>query len=73
MQIIEDPIAVPITKLEQDIHGNPKEFNQVLEKMVKGEEGEIRITNARRLLPKVSAPARSNMTATFDRLHFFSS
>ena len=45
---------MPITKLEQDIHGNPKEFNKVLEAMVNGGEGELRISNARRLLPKLN-------------------
>jgi hypothetical protein len=50
---MEDPIAVPINKLEQDNYGNPKQFNQLLRDMVNGNEGKIRIVNANRLLPKV--------------------
>lgn len=50
---MEDPIAVPITKLEQDNYGNPKLFNQLLKDMVTGKEGKLRIENANRLLPKV--------------------
>jgi hypothetical protein len=50
---MEDPIAVPITKLEQDNYGNPKMFNQVVKEMLNGKEGKMRIPNANRLLPKV--------------------
>jgi hypothetical protein len=50
---MEDPIAVPINKLEQDNYGNPKLFNQLLKDMTSGTEGKIRIDNANRLLPKV--------------------
>jgi hypothetical protein len=50
---MEDPIAVPITKLEQDNYGNPKLFNQVVKDMLNGKEGKLRISNANRLLPKV--------------------
>jgi voltage-dependent calcium channel alpha-2/delta-3 len=52
--VMEDPIAVPITKLEQDNYGNPKLFNQLVRDMVSGKEGSIRIENANRLLPKVN-------------------
>lgn len=51
---MEDPIAVPITKLEQDKDGNPKLFNQLLRDMTEGKEGKIYIPNANRLLPKVT-------------------
>lgn len=53
MKIIEDPIAVPITKLEQDNYGEPKSFNKLLRDMVDGKSGSLRIENAIRLLPKV--------------------
>jgi hypothetical protein len=49
----EDPIAVPITKLEQDNYGNPKLFNQLVKDMLNGNEGKLRIENSNRLLPKV--------------------
>ncbi len=49
----EDPIAVPITKLEQDNYGNPKFFNQLVKDMLNGNEGKLRIENSNRLLPKV--------------------
>jgi hypothetical protein len=51
---MEDPIAVPITKLEQDKDDNPKEFFQLVKDMVSGNEGKTRIANANRLLPKVN-------------------
>lgn len=51
---MEDPIVVPISKLEQDNYGNPYEFYQLLKNMINGEEGKIRIKNANRLLPKVT-------------------
>ena len=50
---MQDPIAVPINKLEQNNHGNPKLFNHLLKEMVSGKEGKIRIENSNRLLPKV--------------------
>ena len=50
---MEDPIAVPISKLEQNNHGEPKEFNDLLRQMVDGKEGKFRIEKANRLLPKV--------------------
>ena len=49
---MEDPIAVPIMKLEQNNYGEPKLFNQLLRDMVSGKEGKLRIENANRLLPK---------------------
>ena len=49
---MEDPIAVPITKLEQNNYGEPKLFNQLLFDMISGKEGKLRIENANRLLPK---------------------
>jgi hypothetical protein len=50
---MEDPIAVPITKLEQDKYGNPKDFSLVVKEMLEGNDGKIKIENANRLLPKV--------------------
>lgn len=50
---MEDPIAVPITKLEQDKYGNPKDFSLVVKEMLEGKDGKIKIENANRLLPKV--------------------
>ena len=50
---MQDPIAVPINKLEQDNHGDPKLFNRLLREMVTGREGKLRIENSNRLLPKV--------------------
>lgn len=49
---MEDPIAVPINKLEQDNHGNPKSFNHLVREMISGKEGKFRIVDANRLLPK---------------------
>ena len=49
---MEDPIAVPITKLEQNNYGEPKAFNELLINMMNNKEGKIRIENANRLLPK---------------------
>ena len=51
--MIEDPIAVSIKTLEQNNHGEPKKFNELLENMINGKSGEFYIENARRLLPKV--------------------
>ena len=51
---MEDPIAVPIKDLEQDKNGNPKEFNTLMKEMMEGKQGELRIVNANRLLPKVT-------------------
>lgn len=50
---MEDPIVVPITKLEQDNYGNPSEFNELLRNMISGADGKLKIKNANRLLPKV--------------------
>lgn len=50
---MEDPIAVPIKDLEQDKNGNPKEFNSLMNDMMEGKQGKLRIVNANRLLPKV--------------------
>ena len=49
---MEDPIAVPINKLEQDNHGNPKSFSHLVKEMISGREGKFRILDANRLLPK---------------------
>lgn len=51
--MIEDPIAVSIKTLEQNNHGEPKKFDELLENMINGKSGEFYIENARRLLPKV--------------------
>ena len=51
---MQDPIAVPINKLEQNNYGEPKLFNNLLKEMISGKEGKIRIENANRLLPKVN-------------------
>ncbi len=50
---MQDPIAVPINKLEQNNHGAPKLFNHLLKEMISGREGKLRIENSNRLLPKV--------------------
>ncbi len=50
---MQDPIAVPINKLEQNNYGEPKLFNHLLKEMISGKEGKLRIENANRLLPKV--------------------
>jgi hypothetical protein len=50
---MEDPIAVPINKLEQDNQGNPKLFNNLVREMISGKDGKIRILDSNRLFPKV--------------------
>ena len=45
IKIMEDPIAVPITKLEQDKYGNPKDFSLVVKEMLEGNDGKIKIEN----------------------------
>ena len=63
---MEDPIAVPITNLEQDKDGNPKEFVQLVKEMVDGKQGDMKIMNANRLLPKVKTNKFSWKFAFFD-------
>ncbi|XP_013386854.1 voltage-dependent calcium channel subunit alpha-2/delta-2 [Lingula anatina] len=50
--LLDDPIFIPISQLEQDKEGHPTEFSKVLSEMVQGETGHLRIENGRRGSPK---------------------
>lgn len=39
LQLLEDPIFIPVSQLEQDRDGNPAEFSLIEEGMRKGETG----------------------------------
>ena len=50
---MDDPIFIPVTHLEQNKDGFPKEFSMVVAEMISGRTGHIRIKNARKGLGKV--------------------
>ncbi|XP_071807181.1 voltage-dependent calcium channel subunit alpha-2/delta-3-like [Asterias amurensis] len=69
--LVEDPILVPIRQLEQP-EGEPKEFSDVIDAMLKGETGHIEIQNAQRGVPKGSfsdGVKRQVMPATYFYTH----
>lgn len=50
-QLVDDPIFIPISTLEQR-NGKPAEFDTVAKGMMDGETGSLRIENAIRSIPK---------------------
>ena len=50
-QLVDDPIFIPISTLEQR-NGKPVEFNTVVKSMMDGETGSLRIEDAIRSIPK---------------------
>ncbi|XP_050400585.1 voltage-dependent calcium channel subunit alpha-2/delta-2 [Patella vulgata] len=46
-KLLDDPIFIPISRLEQDNNGNPSEFSTILRDMKAGKTGTIRIEKAK--------------------------
>jgi len=53
VQLVTDPIFIPIEQLEQDKDGNPKEMSQVIKEMKDGLTGSMKIPRARKAKGKV--------------------
>ena len=47
LQLVDDPIFIPILQLEMDKKGHPAEFAQVVKEMQLGKTGHLRIEKAR--------------------------
>ncbi len=55
LQLVDDPIFIPILQLEMDKEGHPAEFAQVVDAMQLGKTGRLRIEKARKGRYKVRA------------------
>ena len=58
-QLLDDPIYIPISGLEQDKNGAPAEFSEIEDAMIRGETGVKFIEKARDGKARVSASISS--------------
>ena len=54
VQLVDDPIFIPVSQLEQDKDGHPAEFSKVEADMKAGKTGHLHIQKARKGRRKVS-------------------
>ena len=59
LQLVNDPIFIPIEQLEMNKDGQPVEFLDVMREMKAGHTGSITVPRARKAKGKVRARARS--------------
>lgn len=55
LQLLEDPIFIPIHQLEQDKERQPAEFSKIEQALRQGKEGQLRIEKAIDGKPRVSS------------------